>query len=62
MTSQKGSRIRWYKLRIFERVFKTSKHEFGNTLLVAQLRLKSVLDKPQIKSNCVLFNENFTNK
>ena len=24
---------------------------FGNTLLVAQLRLKSVLDKPQIKSN-----------
>ena len=23
---------------------------FGNTLLVAQLRLKSVLDKPQIKS------------
>ena len=30
---------------------KGNRNGFGNTLLVAQLRLKSVPDKPQIKSN-----------
>ena len=35
----------------FASVLKILKHEFGNTLLVAQLRLKSMLDKRQIKSN-----------
>ena len=34
------------------------KQEFGNTLLVAHLRLKSVLDKPQMKSNdCATLRE-----
>ena len=35
----------------FASVLKNLKHEFGNTLLVAQLCLKNMLDKPQIKSN-----------
>ena len=30
---------------------KNVKHEFGNNLLVGHLRLKSILDKPQIKPN-----------
>ena len=30
---------------------KSLKHKFGNTLLVAHLLLKSMLDKPQIKLN-----------
>ena len=36
----------------------TLKQEYGNTLLVAHLRLKSVLDKPKIKSNdCATLRE-----
>ena len=35
----------------FASVLRILKDEFGNTLLVAQLHLKSMLDKPPIKSN-----------
>ena len=49
--NQQGNRIRWYKWLIFASTLKILRHEFGNTLSVAQLHLKSMFDKPQIKSN-----------